>query len=667
MNDSSFNHITKDAVFDNIVANKITAGKITAYNNYNAVPPMAQFSFDANFLDPEKTRYFEGGTFGVDKAYSLTNRLDGIIKLQLNFSDIKGRDFDYLFGDQFDYDLKPMTIEMTNVNNPSINGKYFATNVYLSCEEDPVTEQRSTFFPFEYRNFTYSYRKVGYVQGVPCLHKVFLYPIRSTPEDPPVDDTPYLSSGSDSNYDDVQLNNFYNPTFTLGATSFFMVVFYTKQPQPLSRPSIDAFVKRYIDNVIYSGASVGSIETIRDNFYANYSVLRGSLDLVENFQVVDPAEPGGSGGRWDLGGLYDDISVTLAPGTGITLQISYYNKYYNVILKDGGSGYTSAGDTFTVPGAILGAASAQDPSKFDAVIKVTSVSGGAVTGVKLVSGTAPFLKSNSIPNGGYNIYDESNYYITDPPDWTDVGGNWVYTNTDFVYSEYLPYNYGNVYTETFNEYFGENSQYCCVYNDSIFSLLVTSPQMKCNRIHTGGNLIAKYLSNLYGIEYGQSVYGECHNPTQSWDISAQYVIIDLQPIAAHGELTDKDILNFEFNLYSEYSPVFASAAESNKKNNRQVKKLEQSEKRAKSAEEWNARLLASCGGDKVLFEKRRKEIMQKIANKILHRPTPPVEKHHSTSLVHHEDKFSHKPIIVPKKASKIRISAPDKKFDLMKI
>lgn len=451
------------------------------FNNDNVPTPgamSAQFSFDS----------YEEMTFDAS--------LGNINYLNLNvIQDNNGEDISLILDELYnqDYGFEYNKVELVNVNNPKINANYILPYYDYDYSYYYIDE------PFNYRGFKYVYTRncrTGYL--APSITKMCII------QTPYADFWNNISVNTDS-YDDY----FY--VENLGSCpTFAYLALYNRSQKPLTIAEMDGFFKRFVDLVVYNGGeTIAPIETMKSNFYSKYNAVRGGLDLFKNFEMVNE--------------YYDGVNVELDnPGTGFQVYFEWYNNNYNVGIDNPGSGYTASavGQKVTIPGTELNGSSPEN----DVVIEVTSVSGGEITGVKVVSGRANCLSYNYIENGGGNQYDYGNYL----------------ENADGSI------NYGN--GEIGDNVFGTGSKYCCVYNDSIFGMFVTDNSY--DYFDTYGDIGSHY----YGIQnYNNRYYTGFY--------------MGLIPLASNGKFTENDLISMKLSyVYINSYPYMAPAVEKKKRN-----------------------------------------------------------------------------------------------------
>ncbi len=210
----------------------------------------------------------------------------------------------------------------------------------------------------------------------------------------------------------------------------------------------------------------------------------GVNDLILTVVQVDPTLALTVSGTADGGALAVYTNVT---GTnynvGSGLLFSVYREYANGIpLWDGynqsGSNYV-VGDVITVVGTSVNGTTPAN----DITVTINSVGGSGDVIDASVSGTLPTDANPEyyIYDGGSDQYDTANYIFT------NLQGDSVQANDDGdpINDEdwALPYNVNTVSDGA--DFFGANSEYTVVYNDSIFGLFVTGANI--NWIGTNGN------------------------------------------------------------------------------------------------------------------------------------------------------------------------------------
>lgn len=486
-----YKKVYKDNYYDNLVVKNLhTAGlkvgdEIITANGVGDLGYKYKFSFDQDNFN--KRDGVCSGTFVISETEpeNIDTSLSNIYEFQMSTTDLTGKDlltwYKLLNSNEY---LEENMLDIINIYKPQNRGKYYiSSSLGFTYSPDPLPEI------FDYRGFGYGYR-INTRREYPTTTQLIIY-----------QKVLYQNISLISNTD--IFDDFIQVEYLNDTPNFTFIVLYNKSQTPFSLRELDDFVKRYIDNVLMTATTIAPIETMRDNFYTKYDAIRGGLDLYKDFQLLDINNE-----------IYSySPTITVSPGSGLQVTLSYFNQYYN-IEYNGGSGYSSAlvNKTFTVPGTSVGGMSPVN----DAVIKVTSVSGaGTVTGLQIVSGVSDYLKGTEIVNGGNNRYDE---------------GNKLFFDTIATSGITLSYGHGDIIANKF----GTGSKYCCVYNDSIFSLMVTGNNTAL-RFYTGGAFDDS-------TDVGLSLYGiRTYN----------YVIMGLLPVAASGNFREGDIYSVNLS-YSNY-------------------------------------------------------------------------------------------------------------------
>lgn len=129
----------------------------------------------------------------------------------------------------------------------------------------------------------------------------------------------------------------------------------------------------------------------------DYDLFTGvSSGLLEDAGFIIGTTTGVKEGRSFFINFQPTMSSTSGVGSDLVINVQAgYEKYYvnQTAFPNAGSGF-SVGDTVTFVGTDLGGTSPAN----DLVVKVTSVSGGAVTGIALVSGTAASMYTTQLSN-----------------------------------------------------------------------------------------------------------------------------------------------------------------------------------------------------------------------------------------------------------------------------
>lgn len=129
----------------------------------------------------------------------------------------------------------------------------------------------------------------------------------------------------------------------------------------------------------------------------DYDAFTGvSSGLLEDAGFIIGTTTGVKEGRSFFINFQPTQSSTSGVGSSLSINVQAgYEKYYvnQTAFPNAGSGF-SVGDTVTFAGTDLGGASPAN----DLVVKVTSVSGGAVTGITVVSGTAASMYTTQLSN-----------------------------------------------------------------------------------------------------------------------------------------------------------------------------------------------------------------------------------------------------------------------------
>lgn len=210
----------------------------------------------------------------------------------------------------------------------------------------------------------------------------------------------------------------------------FVVLYGDDDEAPIGLTLITNFVNAYIDNVIYNGSEVATIQQMRNNFDAKFNTISDGLTLYNNFEY-----PG-------LNNSYIELNGAVGTGLQIELSINQDHKYVITTIHNYGTNYND-GEIIGVTG-IDGAVG----SEYDAIFTVhTGESGPTGATTVDVTGMAYVYK---ISDGGDDQYD---------------GGNIL--NNDFTTR--IQYTQG----EIVDDVFGVGSKYFTFYKNSIFAMAVT--------------------------------------------------------------------------------------------------------------------------------------------------------------------------------------------------
>jgi hypothetical protein len=239
-----------------------------------------------------------------------------------------------------------------------------------------------------------------------------------------------------------------------------------------------SFTVRNNEDGTYSTQSIGSGGTnyvIGHKILINGSSLGGVTGVNDAIATVASVSSGGvitaltyTGTSTGAGQNYSSLNISnYEVGSGLRITFNYNfdtDSIFNDNRENDGTLYV-IGDIVNVSGTDVNGASPAN----DMVFRVTSVyDNGKVNGYELVSGT-PVIQfpENSISDGGDDQYDSNANYI-----YTNLEGD-TYTAEDNIASSIgaLPYDNGNVSDGT--TWFGVDSEYAVLYNDSIFGVVAT--------------------------------------------------------------------------------------------------------------------------------------------------------------------------------------------------
>ena len=184
-------------------------------------------------------------------------------------------------------------------------------------------------------------------------------------------------------------NNVYNFTLADNTDAEDFVTAWAAADIPYTTASVTT------DGAIQLVHTEGGVIILDDAVNSSFTSNGVSNGLIEAAGFIIGTTSGVKYGP-DVVTLFSAVASTSSPGTGATFNVlASYGTYYfsSSAIASGGSGYT-VGDTITINGSVLGGVSGAN----DLTIMVTSVSGGAVTGVTYVSGTAALAYQTQLSN-----------------------------------------------------------------------------------------------------------------------------------------------------------------------------------------------------------------------------------------------------------------------------
>lgn len=325
-----------------------------------------------------------------------SKKVSGITQLCINDKSYLNNDASgWLFGLNNNYET--MQVELISIES-STKATYNITN--------------STLQPFDYRGFSYVYKRI--YGDDPSINQIVIHDSSITPS--------FVIGGD--NDDDFAVS-----ALTGSDIIAFCVLYGDDDSIAIDTTSISQFVTRYIDNVLYNGSSLATIEQMESNFTNNFSTLSSGLPLYVGFKYP--------------GLRNSDITVPGATGINfyVGLDANEQHQYLINYIGNPGEGYDD-GEIIEVTG-INNAPSDYYNATFTVLDRNSN---GGVTGAS-VTGTAYVY---SINDGGNDQYD---------------GGNEL--NNDF--NTQLPYTLGNIIENSF----GSGSKYFTSYKDSIFTMITT--------------------------------------------------------------------------------------------------------------------------------------------------------------------------------------------------
>lgn len=266
-----------------------------------------------------------------------------------------------------------------------------------------------------------------------------------------------------SSIDESTSNDTFNVTGLTGSDVVAMIVVVGQNVDQTSTAELKTFAESIIDTVILDGGvegEVNSIQTIKDNFYNNYStfsaVVTDRKTNLEFFSVNDQF----------------NISPTFATGDGANFSgISYNMDNDTLDLGSWGQGAPNThevGDVHVIAGNTIQDGNGNfllSPDN-DVTVTITGVSDGWIQTVT-VTGTLPrpqeLWPSNYISDGGDDEYDTANY---------------INTNNE----NEISYNDGNVVSGS--SAFG-GGDYVVAYQDGIFGIFAVNADI--DSLGTSGN------------------------------------------------------------------------------------------------------------------------------------------------------------------------------------
>lgn len=166
----------------------------------------------------------------------------------------------------------------------------------------------------------------------------------------------------------------------------------------------------------------GGIIILNDHNYTDGS----DYGILANFGFTPDSTPGVKGGP-SVVFEFNNRPSTSSPGSGATFKVNMSYGHYEVDLtsfNNAGSGYT-VGDIITIAGTDLGGTSPEN----DITLQVVGVSGGALTAVNMISGTAAPKYWTQLSNW-YPLTFTPN--ATAPNVAPTNNTNWFYSVTDQV-------------------------------------------------------------------------------------------------------------------------------------------------------------------------------------------------------------------------------------------